>query len=157
AVLGLGLALLGPSSASADHRCGKRVLKGTMSATVTLTTATGAFTGDGIGVATHLGRFTGTQRGTIAPTGDGHFAGVSTWTIVAANGDTLTGTATMTVEGPPGGEHTTTSVATITGGSGRFADATGRFTTVYRVTPVSVGDGKLHNRAEGQIKGYISY
>jgi hypothetical protein len=157
AVLGLALALLSPASASANGRCEKRILKGNMTATVTLTAATGSFTGDGTGFATHLGRFTGTQQGTIAPTTDGHYAGRSTWTIIAANGDTLTGTATLTVEGPPAGEHTTTMVATITGGTGRFDDATGHFTIVYHVTPTSSGDGKVHNRADGKITGRISY
>lgn len=157
AVLGLALAMLSPTSATADGHCDERVLKGSMTATVTLTTATGSFTGGGTGFATHLGRFTGTQQGAIAPTGDGRYAGRSTWTIVAASGDTLTGTATVAVEGPPGGEHTTTMVATVTGGTGRFDDAKGHFTIVYHVTPISSGDGKLHNRAEGKIDGRISY
>jgi hypothetical protein len=157
AVLGLALATLSPASASADGQCGKRILTGSMTATVTLTAATGSFTGDGTGFATHLGRFTGSQQGTIAPTGPGHYAGRSTWTIVAANGDTLTGTATLTVEGPPAGEHTTTMVSTITGGTGRFDDADGHFTIVYHVTPISSGDGQVHNRAEGNLTGRISY
>jgi hypothetical protein len=157
AVLGLALALLVPASAPADTRCHQRVLKGTIAGTVTLTPATGAFTGSAGGVATHLGRFTASQQGAVAPTGDGRYAGRSTWTIEAADGHALTGTATLTVEGPPAGEHTTTMVATITGGTGRFDDAQGHFTIRFRVTPLSSDGVSVVNRAEGTLSGRIRY
>ena len=157
AILGLTLALLSPASASADARCAKRSLKGGISATVNLTPATGSFAGDGTGVASHLGRFTASQQGAVAPAPDGHYAGRSTWTIVAANGDTLTGTATLDVEGSPAGVHTTTMVSTITGGTGRFDDAKGNFTIVFHVTPIAFDGVTAFNRAEGTITGRISY
>jgi len=157
AVLGLTLALLSPASASADARCAKRSLDGSISATVSLTPATGSFAGEGAGLATHLGPFTASQQGTVAPAPDGHYAGRSTWTITAANGDTLTGTATLNVEGSPAGVHTTTMVSTITGGTGRFGDATGNFTIVFHVTPISFDGTTAVNRAEGSITGRINY
>ena len=108
-------------------------------------------------MATHLGRFTASQQGTVAPAPDGHYAGRSTWTIVADNGDTLTGTATLDVEGSPAGVHTTTMASTITGGTGRFDDAEGNFTIVFHVTPISFDGVTAVNRAEGKITGHISY
>jgi len=157
AVLGLTFALLTPAPASADARCAKGALRGTISATVNLTPATGSFVGDGTGVATHLGRFIATQHGTVGPTAGGSYAGRSTWTIVAANGDTLTGTATLAVEGAPTGQHTTTMTSTITGGTGRFDDAEGGFTIVFHVTPVSFDGVTAVNRAEGKLIGHIRY
>lgn len=79
----------------------ERSLSGSISATVSITPATGRFAGDGTGVATHLGRFTAPQQGAVAPAPDGRYAGRSTWTITAASGDTLTGTATLDVAGSP--------------------------------------------------------
>ena len=118
---------------------------------------TGSFSGDATGVASHLGRFTASQHGAVAPAPDGHYAGRSTWKITAANGDTLTGTATLDVQGSPAGEHTTTMVSTITGGTGRFDDAKGTFTIVAHVTPISFDGVTAVNRAEGTIAGRISY
>lgn len=157
AAVGLAIALLSPASASANTRCDKRSLTGTISGTLTLTPATGSFTGDAAGLATHLGRFTASQQGAVAPAPDGHYAGRSTWSITAANGDTLTGTATLDVEGPPVGVHTTTMKSTVTGGTGRFDDAKGSFTIVAHVTPISFDGVTAVNRAEGTITGRISY
>jgi hypothetical protein len=87
-------------------------------------------TTDGTGNATHLGRFSFTQRVTVS------FAtftstGTSHW--VAANGDSLD--TTIAGSGQPTGtpgEFRITDIHTITGGTGRFAGAHGRF-TVERV------------------------
>jgi hypothetical protein len=157
-LLSLTLALLGAAPASADARCKDRPLKGTLSGFVTLTPATGNFVGDVAGKISHLGRVTAHQEGRIGPDASGHFAGSSTWSIVGANGDSLTGTATLDVEGPPTGAHTTTMVATITGGTGRFAHASGTFTTVFHVTSHTPFDGvSLVNKVEGKTTGRIHY
>lgn len=87
-------------------------------------------TTDGMGTATHLGRFSFTQRVTVSFT-TFTSAGTSHW--VAANGDsfdtTIAGSGQPT--GTPG-EFRITDIHTITGGTGRFAGAHGRF-TVERV------------------------
>jgi hypothetical protein len=158
-LVGLTLATLSPAVASADAGGTDRPMKGTISGIVTLTATTGSFEGGGTGQNSHLGSFTAHQKGSITPptTPNGAYTGNSTWSIVAADGDTLTGTATLTVEGPPAGTHTTTQISTITGGTGRFADATGTFTTVYHVTPVSRDGATVVNRSDGTTTGLISY
>ncbi|MEO7133113.1 MAG: hypothetical protein ABI024_02730 [Vicinamibacterales bacterium] len=87
-------------------------------------------TTDGMGTATHLGRFSFTQRVTLSFT-TFTSAGTSHW--VAANGDsfdtTIAGSGQPT--GTPG-EFRITDIHTITGGTGRFAGAHGLF-TVERV------------------------
>lgn len=85
---------------------------------------------DGMGIATHLGRFSLTQHVTLS------FAtltsvGTSHW--VAANGDSLD--TTIVGSGQPTetpGEFRITEIHTIIGGTGRFAGAHGVF-TVERV------------------------
>jgi hypothetical protein len=155
-LLGLTLAMLSPAPASADAGGTDRPMTGTISGTVSLTAATGNVEGGGTGVMSHFGAFTAYQEGSIAPR-DGTYEGNTTWSLVAANGDTLTGTATLKVEGPPVGTHTTTQISTITGGTGRFADATGTFTIVYHVTPLSFDGVTAVNRVEGTTTGLISY
>ena len=152
----LALAILSPASALAKAGGTDRPLKGIISGTVSLNTLTGSFTGDATGVASHLGEFTAHQEGTVGPTPEG-IRGSSTWTIVADNGDKVTGTATLKVEGLPSAAHTTTQFSTITGGTGRFADATGKFTTIYHVTPGSFDGVTLRNSSEGTTTGQISY
>jgi hypothetical protein len=152
------LALLGATPASADARCKDRPLKGTLSGFVTLTPANGNFQGDVTGILSRFGSVTAHQAGRVAPDASGHYTGSSTWSIVAANGDTLIGTATLDVQGPPIGAHTTTMVATVTGGTGRFAHASGTFTTVFLVTPHTPFNGEsLVHRVEGTTTGQIRY
>jgi hypothetical protein len=87
-------------------------------------------TTDGTGTATHLGRFSFTQRVTV-DFAAGTSAGTAHW--VAANGDSfdtpIAGSGQPT-ETP--GEIRITETHTITGGTGRLAGAQGRF-TVERV------------------------
>ena len=94
---------------------------------------------EGSGTATYLGRYTEQVTMVIdIPT----LSSMGAATFTAANGDTLVATVA--------GQATRTSpttlsiveVYTVTGGTGRFADATGRFTlhsTVDQTTGVSSG------------------
>jgi hypothetical protein len=82
-------------------------------------------TTDGGGQATHLGRFSFTQRVTVSFT-TSTSTGTSHW--VAANGDSLD--TTIAGSGHPTGtpgEIRITETHTITGGTGRFAGAHGSF------------------------------
>jgi hypothetical protein len=130
-------------------------VSGTSSSTTILDTATGTGVSEGIGQLSHLGAFTFhndfTSFGFTAPN---TFSYTLTTTWVAANGDEIftTGTATgrLTATG-----NESTLVSTITGGSGRFADASGTFTTsVSSVVVSNVGTlATLHDveTHEGQI------
>jgi hypothetical protein len=117
-------------SAAAPHQV---PFKGTMQGTDTDSDPTPTsivVTTDGMGTATHLGRFSFTQRVTLSFT-TFTSAGTSHW--VAANGDsfdtTIAGSGQPT--GTPG-DFSITDLHTITGGTGRFAGAHGLF-TVKRV------------------------
>jgi len=121
------------SSPLAQSAAGHHVpFKGTMQGTDTDSDPTPTsivVTTDGTGTATHLGRFSFTQRVTVDfATGIG--AGTSRW--VAANGDSLDTTIAGAGQPTGTGEIRITDVHTITGGTGRFAGAHGRF-TVERV------------------------
>ena len=82
---------------------------------------------EGTGNATHLGRFTVEIRIVLNTT---NRTLTGTYEFTAANGDTLTagftGQSPLT---PPGVPQTSVETATITGGTGRFASASGSFTT----------------------------
>jgi hypothetical protein len=77
--------------------------------------STGWTTGDGVGVATHLG--------TLTTHGEGPMGQVMPGTVTAANGDILC------FDWNP-----LTTVVTFTGGTGRFVGATGGFTMT--ITPL---------------------
>jgi hypothetical protein len=154
--LAVAVVALGPASASANAGGTDRPFMGTVSGTVSLNVLTGAMTGHGEGVATHLGEYTAGLEGTATITPTGVF-GSGTQTTVAANGDELTGTYTLATPGAPGVAHTTTIVTTATGGTGRFSDASGTLTSVVEVSPISFGGGVLVNSAEGTTTGQISY
>jgi hypothetical protein len=102
--------------------------KGSLEGTQTVTPLApplAAVDGSATGAGTHLGQFTVTFPHTV------NFAtrmGVGTYTFTAANGDTLTADFT----GQAAQQGTIVSIveqATITGGTGRFAGATGTFTS----------------------------
>jgi hypothetical protein len=153
----LAVAVLSPASASANAGGTDRPVKGTISATVSLSVLTGAVTVEGGGVAAHLGKFTTSLEGTVTVTPTGTF-GSGTQTTMAANGDEMTGTYTLATPGAPGVAHTTTIVMTVTGGTGRFSNASGTLTSVTEVSPISFSGGVLVNSAEGIITtGQISY
>jgi hypothetical protein len=117
-------------SAAAQHEV---PLNGTLQGTDTDSNPTPTsivVTTDFNGTATHLGRFSSTQRVTLSFT-TLISAGTSHW--VAANGDTFD--TTIAGSGQPTetpGEFRITDIHTITGGTGRFAGAHGLF-TVERV------------------------
>jgi hypothetical protein len=97
------------------------------------------------GTATHLGRFT-LEIPHIVNTMTR--IGTGTYEFTAANGDTLVATFTgqATVVAP--GVLSVLDTATITGGTGRFAGATGSFTT-ERVFVMATGD--ITGSFEGKI------
>ena len=88
--------------------------------------------GEATGTATHLGSFTVEFPHTV------NFAlgrGTGTYTFVAANGDTLT--ADFTGQAQVGTVTTIVETAVITGGTGRFANATGGFTSHRLFNPAT--------------------
>lgn len=91
--------------------------------------------GVGSGVATHLGRVTGT--GVVVQPGEARV------TLEAANGDQVELVAHYMSDGSGGWAGT----YEITGGTGRFADATGSGTLEAELNP----DGTFAADAEGRI------
>jgi hypothetical protein len=88
------------------------------------------------GHLSHLGAVTGSSNEQFALVGPNGFSFTGKGTTVAANGDRLFTTASgMGTLGPP---VQNTVVNTITGGTGRFADASGKFTTTGVSTSVSI-------------------
>jgi hypothetical protein len=152
----LAVAALSPASALAKAGGADRPVKGTVSGTVSANVQAFAITGEGTGVAAHLGRFTSSLEGAIAITPEGTEGG-GTQTIVAANGDQLTGTFTLSTPGLPSEAHTTMLVTTLTGGTGRFSDAHGILRSVLEVSPMSFDGLTLVNGVEGTVRGRISY
>src|SRR5262245_6477018 len=77
------------------------------------------------GIATHMGRFTGTAE-FVLDVCDLTYVGSYVWT--AANGDTISGpfSGSLTPTDVPG-VFDNTEIAFITNGTGRFAGATGTF------------------------------
>jgi hypothetical protein len=102
---------------------------------------------EGMGNATHLGRFT-VEIGIVLNTMDRTLTG--TYEFTAANGDTLT--AAVSGQSPlmaPGVPQTSVETATITGGTGRFANANGTF-AVERVVDLAT------RLTTGSFEGTIS-
>ena len=144
AALALAMALVAPVAAADTVP-----FKGSLSGSVTVTPLTPPLASvviDGGGFATQLGRFTlevphVVNQATRIATG--------TYIFTAANGDTLTadfsGQATLVAPGV----LTVAETATITGGTGRFAGATGSFST-ERTFLVATG------QTSGTFEGWIS-
>jgi hypothetical protein len=86
----------------------------------------------GTGTASHLGESTFDAISNVTVNATPPFAVSGTRTITAANGDqlfsTFTGTSTPVINGMNGADLQDV----ITGGTGRFANATGSFTTTSR-------------------------
>ena len=102
------------------------------------------------GVATHLGRFTGTLTAEVTSEN----TSTGTFNFTAANGDQLSGTF-VGIEGVfiPPNTAKITEVATIENGTGRFAGATGTFTMIRfdyidfatgRATGTGTFDGQIN-------------
>jgi hypothetical protein len=81
---------------------------------------------EGKGIASHLGRFTSVSDFTINTV---TATGVGNLTLTAANGDQIFATVTGQAVGGTPDRLQIVETATITGGTGRFAGATGSFTS----------------------------
>ena len=121
----LAISLANPAAAASDQV----PFKGRLEGTVTVTPLVPPFASvlaEGVGTATHLGRFTWEFPHLV---NQAERIGAGTYVLTAANGDTLTidvtGQATLIAPGI----LATTESGTITAGTGRFAGATGSFTT----------------------------
>ena len=155
----LAVAALSPAAASGAANGTDRPLSGTVTATAHDNLSTGTSTADGTFLFTHLGKGTFHEDATAGPITGNTFTSTGTATYVAANGDKLF--ATITVTGTFGADEVTT-VSTITGGTGRFANASGTFTTHERVVFGSAvfvpGVGVIvRNTFTGTVEGQISY
>jgi hypothetical protein len=111
-----------PGVAVTEARGGSELpFRGTLQASETVADG-GLHHLNGVGEATHLGRFTLTSVFTVTPPPASTASGTATWT--AANGDEIfTSTAGQAVITFPVAVIAETH--TITGGTGRFADASG--------------------------------
>ena len=104
------------------------------------------------GVASHLGRLTGTGSNctefTLATNAVAVWDGLATF--VAADGSTLSTTAEETQDAPVAGRAAFAITHTISGGTGRFGGAAG----VWEVTGViDFTTGTI----DGQVAGWLSY
>ena len=100
------------------------------------------------GTATQLGRFTGMLAAQVNPDA----SSTGTFTFTAANGDQLSGTFVGQGVSIPPNSARITEVATIGNGTGRFAGATGTFTTVsLHNIDFATGTATATGTFEGQI------
>lgn len=104
------------------------------------------------GVATHLGRLTGTGSNctelTLAASAVAIWDGEAT--LTAADGSTVTTVASGTQEAPVDGIATFAITHTVTGGTGRLAEAGG-------VWSLSGTINFLTGAVEGTVDGWLSY
>jgi hypothetical protein len=104
------------------------------------------------GVASHLGRLTGTGTNCTEPTLATE--AVAVWdgeaTLTAADGSTITTVASGTQDAPVNGIATFAIEHTVTGGSGRLADATGVWSLTGTIN-------FLTGEVEGTVDGWLSY
>lgn len=142
--LGLALSLVGPVSA------GDQVpFRGSMSGTATVTPINPPIVSvllETSGTATQLGRFTleaphVVNQATLTAQG--------TYVFRAADGSTLTANLSGSASMVAPGVLAIAETGTITGGTGRFADATGSFSTNRTFFPAT---GQTH----GSFGGWIS-
>jgi hypothetical protein len=97
------------------------------------------------GTASHVGQFVAIFTGIV----EGNTA-AGTFTLTAANGDQLSGAWEGVGEFVGPGQVRLTEEATITGGTGRFAGASGAFTSV-RVENISATGGTGNGTLEGHV------
>ena len=156
----LAVAALSPAAALGAAKGTDRPMSGTLTATAHDNLSTQTSTADGTFLFTHLGKGTFHEDTTAGTTTGNTFTFTGTATYVAANGDQLF--ATITATGTFTGSNVVTKVSTITGGTGRFANASGTFTTHERVVFGSAvfvpGVGLIvRNTFTGTVEGQISY
>ena len=149
ALLAFAVTFVGASSASEET-----TFKGSLEGTVTVTPInppTASVLIEATGNATKLGRFSVEIPHVV---NQAIRVGAGSYIFTAANGDTLTAsfTGTGTLVAP--GVLSTTETATITGGTGRFAGATGSFTsnrTFFMAAGETVGsfEGTISSPSKG--------
>jgi hypothetical protein len=151
----LALVVMSPAAAMGAAKGTDRPLTGTLTSTTTVSLITLTGTIVSSGDLSHFGAVTDSQDAQFALVGPNGFGWTGTETIVAANGDklftTVSGAGTL---GPP---IQSTAVHTITGGTGRFADASGTFTTTATSTSVSIVGSVETVTSPIAAKGTISY
>jgi hypothetical protein len=151
----IAVVAMSPAAAMGAAKGTDRPLKGSDTATTTVSLITGVGTTVSSGHLSHLGAVTGSGDAQFALVGPNGFSFTGTGTTVAANGDKLfttsSGTGTL---GPPVQNMV---VNTITGGTGRFADASGSFTTTGVSTSVSIVGSIETVTLTTTFKGTISY
>jgi filamentous hemagglutinin family protein len=152
----LAVVAMSPAPAMGAAKGTHRPLTGTTTSTTTVSLITGAGTSVSSGHISHLGAVTGRGNAQFALVGPNGFSFTGTGTTVAANGDKLfTTTSGMGTLGPP---VQNTVVNTIIGGTGRFADASGTFTTTGVSSSISiVGSIETVTLTTTTFKGTISY
>ena len=143
------VSLAGPTAARDQVR-----FKGSLSAAATVTPLTPPFASvliEGTGNATQLGAFTVEIPHLV---NQATRIGTGTYVFTAANGDTLTAdfSGLATLVGP--GVLSVSESGVITGGTGRFAGATGSFTTertFFVTTGVTTGsfEGTISSVGQG--------
>ena len=151
----LAVAALSPAAALGAAKGTDRPLKGTVTATTMDNLATLTVEVDGTFLFTHLGKGTFHEDATACCFGVTTFRFTGTETLVAANGDKLFATiaATVCYRFCP----VLTLVSTITGGTGRFADASGTFTTQEQGVLGTIVGVIERNSFTGTTEGQISY
>ncbi len=151
----LAVAAISPAAALGAANGTDRPLKGTFTNTTTVSLVTGAATSVNSGELSHLGAFTGRNNLTFSLTGPNGFSFTGPGTLVAANGDELfTTTEGSGTFGPP---IETAEVNTIIGGTGRFAGASGTFTSTSSPEVVSISATSETTHATTTWTGQISY
>ncbi len=125
--------------------------------TITSTTPTTKATITATGHLEHLGKTTFAGKATMTGTSEcGGFTATEQETFTAANGDQIFASATDVAcpTSNPNIIHVTAS-ATITGGTGRFAHASGSFTT--QVTAAAASPTATTGTISGTSTGTITY
>jgi hypothetical protein len=151
----LAVVAMTPAAAMGAAKGTARPLTGTTTSTTTVSLITLTGTIVSSGQLSLLGAVTTSQNAQFALVGPNGFSWTGTETIVAANGNelftTVSGSGTL---GPP---IQSTAVHTITGGTGRFADASGTFTTTETSSSVSVVGSVETVTSPLTFTGTISY
>jgi hypothetical protein len=152
----LALFVVAPGVALAKPGGSDRPIHGSGTSVDTIDLATGAGSGEGPVIVSHLGKGTFSHSFTVTFTSPTTVVITGTETFTAANGDQVftafAGTGTLT-----GNTGVATGVLTITGGTGRFQDASGTLTGTFNTEIISLVGTTLVNSNSFTIEGRISY